>query len=443
MNITRENIDALNATVRIDIVKEDYEEKVEKKLREHRRTAVIKGFRPGHVPIGLIRKMYGTGVLVDEINNIVAKSLSDYIRDENLNILGDPIPAAEGNLFEPDKSDNFTLNFELGIAPEFEIAFTKDQQLTRYIIMPDAAMVADSIDNYARRHGEYVTAGLSEEKDMLKGSLAAADGTIINEDASLSVEVIKDEEIRKEFTGRGEGDTVSFDIRRAFPNDYEIAGLLKMQKDEVKDVNGTFTLTIREVSRFTPAENDQLLWDKIYGEGKVHSVAEFEARVTEEIEAYFEQEALLKLRTDARSLALEKIPFELPDEFLRKWLLRTNEQSAAEEIEKEYDHFREDLRWQLIKNDIAKENDLKISDEDMLEEAKAITRAQFAQYGLYQVTDEQLASFAAETLRREDDANRIAARILDTQVLDSIINSVKVDERSVTPEEFNQLSSAK
>ena len=439
MNVTRENIDALNATVRIDIAKADYEEKVDKKLREYRRTASIRGFRPGHVPIQLIRKMYGTTVLVDEINNIVSESLSDYIKNENLDILGDPLPKHEGHSFDPENSEEFSFTFELGLAPEFEVNLTKKQKLTRYLIEPDTKMVADYVDNYTRRYGQFITAEKSEEKDMLKGTVTSADGTVMNEEASLSVEMVKDEEIKKEFLGKSTGDTVTFDIRKAFPNDYEIAGLLKKQKDEVKDLGGDYTITVREVSRFTPAENDQELWDRVYGEGTVNSAAEFEAKVTDEIKEYFNRETEYKLRTDARDLVLEKTPFELPDDFLKRWLLKVNEKTTAEDIEKDFDHFRDDLRWQLIKNRVAKNNELKITEEEILDEAKVFTRAQFAQYGLHYATDEQITSFARDFLKKEEEARRIAEKVLDTRVLGIIIDTVKVDDKTVTPEEFNKL----
>jgi trigger factor len=439
MNVTRENIDALNATVRINIVKADYEEKVDRKLREYKRTATIRGFRPGHVPFQMIKKMYGTTVLVDEINTLVSQSLSDYIKTENLDILGDPIPKHEDHSFDPEKSEEFSFAFELGLAPEFELSLSKKMKLTRYLIEPDAKMIADYVGNYARRNGEFVKTDKSEEKDMLKGSISSADGSITNDDASLSVDLVKDETIKKEFIGKAEGDTITFDIRTAFPNDYEIAGLLRKQKDEVKEINGLFTITIKEVSRFMPAENDQELWNKVYGEGTVSSVEEFEAKVTEEIRQYFSRETEYKLRTDARDMLLQKVPFELPEEFLKRWLVRVNEKTTAEDIEKDWDHFRNDLRWQLLKNRVAKENELKITDEEILAEAKEFTRAQFTQYGLYYATDEQITSFAKDMLKKEEEARRIAEKVLDTRVLDIVIDAMKVDDKKVSAEEFNKL----
>ncbi len=439
MNITRENIDALNAHVIINIAKADYEEKLDKKLREYRRNASIKGFRPGHAPFPMIKKMYGTSILVDEINKLVSEGLSDYIKNEQLDILGEPMPKNDEHSFDPENSEEFTFTFELGLAPVFELSLTKKQKLTRYLIEPDAKMISDYVDNYARRNGEFIIVKEAEEKDMIKGAIASADGIITNDDATLSVDLVKDEAIKKEFIGKKAGDTVTFDIRTAFPNDNEIAGLLRMKKEEVSETAGTFTVTIREVSRFMPAENNQELWDKVYGEGTVTTAEEFEAKVTDEIRTYFNRETDFKLKTDARDAILEKTPFDLPDEFLKRWLVRANEKTTAEEIEKDYHHFRDDLRWQLIKNRIAKENEVKITDEEILAEAMAFTRAQFSQYGLYYATDEQITSFAREMLRKEDESRRIAEKVLDTRVLDIVIDKLKVEEKTVSIEEFNKL----
>jgi trigger factor len=439
MNITRENIDSLNATVRIDIIKTDYEEKVDKKLREYRRTASIKGFRPGHVPLPMIKKLYGPSVLVDEINKIVSENLSDFIKKENIDILGDPMPKNDSTSFDPESSEDFSFTFELGLAPEFDVNLTKKQKLTRYIIEPDAKMIADYVDNYARRHGHFISAEKSEEKDVLKGMVKSADGTITNEEATLSIDVVKDDRAKSDFLGKSAGDTVSFDIRTAFPNDYEIAGLLRKKKDEVSDVSGEFTITVSEVSRFVPADNDKDLWDKVYGEGTVNTAEEFEAKVTDEIREYFNRETEYKLRTDARNAVLQKTPFDLPDEFLKRWLVKVNEKTTAEDIEKDYDHFRDDLRWQLIKNKIAKTNEVRLTDDEILNEAKAFTRAQFSQYGLYYATDEQITSFAKDMLKKEDDSHRIAEKVLDTKVLDIVIEAMKVEDKTVSIEEFNKL----
>jgi len=439
MNITRENIDALNATIKISVAKADYEEKVEKTLRDYKRTAAIKGFRPGHVPYTMIKKMYGTAVIIDEINKLVSEKLTGYITDEHIDILGDPMPKSDGQNFDPENAEEFTFNFEIALAPVFENTLSKKQKLTRYMIEPDQKMIQDYKDNYCRRYGDFTIAEVSEEKDLLKGTLTSSDGSVFKDDASLSVDKVKDENIKKEFIGKKSGDKITFDMRTAFPDDYEVAALTGRQKEESKDIKGEFILVVSEVSRFVPATPGPELYEKIYGPDKVTTDEEFELKVIEEIKEYFNRETDYKLKTDARELALEKMSFDLPDEFLKRWLVKVNEKSTAEEIEKEYDHFRDDLRWQIIKNKIAKDNDVKIEEEEIVDEAKNFTRAQFQQYGLYYATDEQVTSFAKEMLKKEDDSRRIAEKVLDTKVLDLVIESVKTEDKSVTIEEFNKL----
>jgi trigger factor len=439
MNITRENIDALNATIKIAIAKADYEEKVEKTLKDYKKTAAIKGFRPGHVPYAMIKKLYGSAIMVDEINKLVSDNLSDYITNEHLEILGDPMPKREEQSFDPENNEEFTFSFEIGLAPEFENTLSKKNKLTRYEIDPDKKMIQDYKDNYCRRHGEFIVAEVSEDKDLLKGSITSSDESVSKDDSTLSIDLVKDENIKKEFVGKKNGDRIVFDIRAAFPNDYEIASLTGKQKEDAAGINGDFVFVVNEVSRFVPAAPGAELYEKIYGPDKINTEEEFEAKIVEEIKEYFSRETDYKLKTDARELALEKMPFELPDDFLKRWLVKVNDKTTAEEIEKEYDHFRDDLRWQLIKNKIAKENSVKIEDEEILNEAKDFTKAQFMQYGLYQVTDEQVTNFAKDMLKKEDDARRIAEKVIDTKVLNLIIDAVEINDKKVTIDEFNKL----
>lgn len=447
MNITKENIDDLNAVLKIQVEKPDYDQDVEKVLKDYRKKANIKGFRPGMVPIGLIRKMYGRAVIIDEINKAVTGKIHNYLADEKIEILGDPLPIAdETEEIDFDTQESFTFTFELGLAPSFEINLSKKNKVTRYEIIADDKMKNDYLENYTRRYGKFEQADLSEEKDLLKGKIEAldedgnpkADG-VNADDTTLGIDVVKDEEIKKLFIGKAAGDTIDFDLRKALPNDYEIAGLLKKQKDEIKDINGNFRFTVNEVSRFHPAEVNQELFDRIYGEGVVKSEEEFRTRIDEEIANNLKQETDYKLAADLKKSAMEKTEFGLPEAFLKKWLLRINENTTAEEIEKEFDSFRNDLKWQLIRNKIAKDNDVKISDEELQKEAENITRFQFHQYGLFYANDEQITNYAKETLKREEDAKRIADKILEEKVTAIMKEMVKIEDKSVTIEEFNKL----
>lgn len=447
MNITRENVDDLNAVLKVNIVKNDYEEKVEKVLRDYRKKANIKGFRPGMVPFGLIKKLYGKSVQLDEINKMVTENIQKYLTDEKIEILGDPLPFKDENeKIDFDTQEDFTFSFELGLAPEFDLKISKKNKVNLYEIKVDDKMKNDFIENYTRRFGEFRKADLSEEKDILKGRIDAIDnsgnlvpGGISAENTTLAIDIIKDESIKKEFIGKNENDTVDFDVKKAFPNENEVAGLLKRKKEEIVNISGSFRFTISEVTRFYAAEVGPDLFRKIYGEGVVNNEEEFMKKVEEEITASLRRESEFKIMQDLKKLAIEKTNFDLPDEFLKRWLLRINEKATQEQIEKEFDTFRHDLKWQIIKNKVAKDNGIKITGEELQKEAENVTRYQFQQYGLYYATDEQITNYAKETLKREDDAKRIADKILEDKVIGIVRELVKVENKNVTAEEFNKL----
>jgi len=447
MNITRENINDLNAVLKVQVEKNDYEEKVEKVLRDYRKKANVKGFRPGMVPIGLVKKMYGKAVRFDEINKLVSENIQKYLTDEKIEILGDPLPKNEENeIIDFDTQENFTFSFELGLTPAFDLKLSKKNKVTSYEISIDQKMKDDYAGNYARRYGQFGKTDESSENDMLKGKIEAVDengntepGGFSADDTSLAINIIKDEDIKNLFTGKVVNDTIDFDLRKALPNDSEIAGILKKQKDEVTGVEGKFRFTINEISRFYPAVIGKELFDRIYGEGVVSTEEEFMQKIESEIAQSLRLESDYKVAVDVKKLALEKTEFELPEDFLKRWLLNVNEKTDAEQIEKEFDNFRNDLRWQLIRNKLAKENEVKISEEELLKEAENITRNQFRQYGLFYATDEQITNYAKETLKREDDAKRIADKILEDKVIGLLKELVKIENKPVTIEEFNKL----
>jgi len=447
MNITKENIDDLNAVLKIKIEKNDYEDKVETVLKDYRKKATIKGFRPGMVPIGLIKKMYGKAVQLDEINKILTENIQKYITDEKLEILGDPLPKVdEQDKIDFDTQQDFTFSFELGLTPVFELKLSKKNKINQYNIIVDEKMRSQYLENYTRRYGELKKSEQIEEKDVVKGKIEAIDenGNVIPEglsieETSLGIDIIKDEKIKKEFIGKNIHDTIDFDLKKAFPNDTEIAGILHKKKEEVADLGANYRFTVNEISRFYPAELGKELFDKIFGEGVINSEEEFMKKIEEEIVANLKRESDFKLMMDIKNMTMEKTDFQLPEEFLKKWLLRVNEKSTAEQIEKEFDSFRKDLKWQLIRNKVARDNEVKISEEELQKEAENITRYQFQQYGLFYTTDEQIANYAKETLKRDEDAKRIADKMLDEKVILLIKELVKLEDKSVTTEEFNKL----
>jgi trigger factor len=447
MNITRENIDDLNAVLKVRIEKADYQVKVESVLRDYRKKANIKGFRPGMVPIGLIKKMYGNTVKIDEINKAVSENIHKYLTDEKIEILGDPMPKTDDQeRIDFENQDDFDFSFELGLAPDFDLNISKKDNAVFYEITIDDKMKNDFVSNYTRRYGEFKKADSTEDKDILKGKIEALDekgepaaGGLTADETTLAVDIIKDEEIRKIFIGKNENDTIDFDIRKAFPNDNEIAGLLKKKKEEVEGLEGNFRFSVREITRFHPAELNQELYNRIYGEGVVNSEEEFMKKIGEEISENLKRESEFKLMQDVKKLTIEKTDFQLPEDFLKRWLLKVNKDTSSEQIDQEFDSFRNDLKWQLIRNKVARKNELKITEEELQKEAENITRYQFRQYGLFYATDEQIANYAKETLKKEEDAKRIADKILEDKVLVLLKDVVEVGNKSVTVDEFNKL----
>src|ERR1035437_1052504 len=447
MNITKENIDDLNAVLRVKIEKTDYEDKVETVLKDYRKKAIIKGFRPGMVPIGLIKKMFGRAIEIDEINKVVTDNIQKYLADEKLEILGDPLPKAD----EQDKIDfgtqeDFTFTFELGLTPEVDLKLSKKNKVNQYEIIIDEKMRGEYLENYTRRYGELRKAEQTEEKDVIKGRIEAIDdnGIVIPEgpsveETSLGIDIIKDKKIKKEFIGKNISDSIDFDLKKAYPNDTEIAGILHKKKEEVTNLGANYRFTINDISRFHPAELGKELFNRIFGEGVVNSEEEFMKRIEDEITINLKRESDFKLRMDIKNIAMEKTDFQPPEEFLKKWLLRVNEKSTEEQIEKEFDSFRKDLKWQLIRNKVARDNEVKISEEELQKEAENITRYQFQQYGLFYATDEQITNYAKDTLKRDEDAKRIADKILEEKVILFMKEMVKLENKSVTIEEFNKL----
>ena len=445
MNITRENIDDLNAIIRVEIKREDFEEKVTSVLKDYKKKSNLRGFRPGNAPFGLIKKLYGDAVMAEEINKLVAESLSEYIKSENLEILGEPLPSVE-NTLDLEGNDSFEFAFEVGLTPAFDLKLTAKNKLPWYEIKIDDKLRKEFLENYTRRYGKYEEADSIEEDDLVKADIFQLDekGNIRDEglsalNSTMSIAVIKDKEIKKRITGSKRGDEIDFDIDIAYPNDQEKSGLLQIDKERAGEITGMFRTKIIAINRFSHAELNQELFDQVYGEGTISGEEEFMNKLEEEIRTNLNRESDYKLNLDARQLAIDKTEFNLPEEFLKKWLSKANPEISNEDIEKDFPRFIEDLRWQIIKNRIASDNEMKIEPEELMNEARNYTRAQFRQYGLYYAPDEQIDQFAGEMLKREEDYRKIAEQVLEVKVMTSIREMVKVDTKKVTSEEFNKI----
>ncbi|MBV5342457.1 trigger factor [bacterium] len=447
MNIVRKDIDQNNATLTLSIVKSDYAEKVEKMLRDYRKKANIPGFRPGMVPVGLIKKMYGKAVTAEEINKIVSEELYAYIRENKINMLGEPLPnETEQQPIDFDNSEDFEFIFDLGIAPEFEVELSKKDKVKAYSIAVSDEMINNQVSSYTSRYGKYVQEDSVEEKDMVKGEiLEMADGKVNEnglkiQDGVLTPSYIKDEAQKAKFVGAAKGDVIVFNPQTAFENEAEISSLLKISKDEAKNISADFQIKIEGITRYYDAEINQELFDKVYGEGVVTSEEEFRAKIKESILESLSGDSDYKFGQDAREMLVAKFDnLTFPDAFLKRWLLATNDNLTKETLEEDFPKMIADLKWQLIKDKLTKANDVKVEIEDVNAYARKIARAQFAQYGMVGMGDDILDNYAKDMLKKEETVKGIVERVSENKVFDIIKNNVKLDTKEVSIEEFNKM----
>ncbi|MCK4662770.1 MAG: trigger factor [Bacteroidales bacterium] len=447
MNITQEKIDELNACLKIKIEKEDYQEKVDNVLKDYRKKAKIDGFRHGMVPKGLIKKMYGTAILVEEINKLVSESISKFLIDEKLNILGEPLPnEKEQKPIDWDNQQEFELTFDLGLAPEFELNLTKRDKIPYYDIIVDDEFINSSIENHTKRYGTNTNVDITEDSDLIKGEIIQVnekdeivkDGIKV-EDALISLAVIKNEEIKKKFIGANIKQIITFNPKTAFENETEISSLLKISKDEAKNLNSDFQITISEILRFVPAEINQELFDKVYGKDVIKNEEEFKNKIEKDIKISLNKESDYRLIFDAKEKLIKKFKLNLPDEFLKRWLLVTNKELTEEKIDKEFEYFINDLQWQLIKNKIIKNNELNVTENEILEYARNATRMQLMQYGMMNIEDEMLNNYAQEILNKPEEKQKISESLYENKIIDYLKEKVKIDTKQITFKEFNKL----
>jgi len=448
MNITRENVNELNAVLKLELSKEDYEGRVNKVLKDYKKKANIPGFRPGKVPFGMINKMYGKPVLVEEINKLVSESLSKYLSEEKLNILGEPLPHEGDNKpINFDDDSEFEFKFDLGLAPEIDVKLSEKDKAPYYNIKVDDELIDKFADNLSQRFGEFIHVNEIEDKDVLSVKIVqlnendeVLEGGLFVEEARMATDVIKDEAIKKVILKAKKGDDLIIDLKKAYPLDTEIAALLKIKKDEAAEISGNFKISITEIQRFNKAEINQELFDKAYGEGTLKSIDEFRAKISEEAAEGLKRDSDYKFRIDVKESLLKKFNKDLPSEFLKRWLLAVNEgKFTLEDIEKDFDKFTDDLKWQLIKDKIARENKIEVTEEDLKSAAINNARMQFAQYGMNNVPVEHLEQFAQRTFENQEEMRRLHEGQIEEKVVGFLKETIKIDYKDITVEKFNKL----
>ncbi len=450
MDISRKDIDQNNAVITISVAKEDYAEKVEKALRDYRKKANMPGFRPGMVPIGLIKKMYGKAVKAEEINNVVSDKLVQYIEENNLPILGQPLPSeTEQPEIDFDTQESFDFHFDVGLAPEFEVEVDEKDKVPFYEIAVSDEMIDNQIKSYTSRFGKYEQVDVVEEKDMVKGLLVELENGEVKEsgisveDAVLTPAYMKDEEQKNLFVGKGKGDKVTFNPVKAFENETEISSLLKIKKEEISGLTSDFQMEISGITRYQDGEINQELFDKVYGEGAVSSEEEFKTKIVDNIKEQLAADSEYKFNIDAREMVLNKFKdLQFPEAFLKRWLLDTNNDMTAEKVEEDYPKMVEDLIWHLAKDKIAKANEIKIELPDIEEYAKKVAKAQFAQYGMVGMGDDIIENYAKDMMKKEETVRNFIDRAAEEKVLAVLREKVKLDKKEISMEDFNKLFEA-
>jgi trigger factor len=443
MNITRENIDSLNGIIRVSIEKADYAANVEQSLADYRKKVNMPGFRPGKVPQGLVKKMYGKAALAEEVNKVLSEGLSKFIFDEKLDILGEPIPNEDlQKSIDWDNDADFEFVFDIGFAPEVKLTFDKKTKLTYYKIKVSDDMIDKQIESYAARFGANQPVDVVEKESTVRGNISQVDAEngLSAEMALISIGIIKDEEIQNSFIGKKIGDEVIFDIKKAYPNDTEIAYLLGIDKKDAAAVEGNFNIEIKEINKFVPAELNEEHYKKILGENTdVDNAETFRLHVADELSAYYNPTADYKFAVDTRDILVKKVKMDFPEAFLKRWLLATNKELTAEQIDADFEPFLEDLRWQVIKENVVKENELSVSEDDVLGLAKEVAASQFRQYGMFDLPEEHLEGFAKQMLEKKDDRNRLYNKKMEDKIMEVFKSKIPVEVKEVTSEEFEKM----
>jgi len=446
MNITQEKIDNLNSVLTVKIEPKDYQERVEKSIKTQAKKAKLPGFRPGMVPPAHIKRMYGKSILVDEINNLLSDTLNNYISENKLEVLGQPLPKVdETKEFKWDFTDEFEFNYELGLAPEFNVTFSADDKLTEYVIKIDEQTLADRIKNLRRSYGKMTNPDVSAADDVLYAELKqlSADGSVfeggIANTASIRLDLITDKDIQQSLIGLKKEDVVEFDIKKGLNDDAQVARLLNISEEDAAELQSKFQLTVKNVNRLEESDLNQEFFDKIFGPDEVKTEEEFKARVTQELESMVAQNAEQKLQFDLQQFGQEKIQLVLPDEFLKRWLRATNENLSDEEIEKGYDDFARNLKWTLIENKILKENNIEIKYEDVFATAKSRLDAQFRMYSPQPLEEEQLGQYTVQFLQNKENANRIFEEVKGLKVFDYLKTVVTLEKKEIEYNKFLEL----
>ena len=449
MKISFENPDKVNGLLTITVEEADYQASVEKTLKDYRKKANYPGFRPGMVPMGLIKKQYGASAKMDAINKLIGEQIYKYMQDNKIQMLGEPLPSEKQEAQDLEKPAPYTFAFDIAVAPEFKIELNGHNKIDHYTIIVDDALIDRQVEMFTSRNGTYEKAESYEDNDMLKGDLRELDEKgntkedgITVEAASILPNYIKDEAQKALFNGAKLGDIITLNVSKAFESEAEIASLLKVERDRVRDIKSDFSYQITDIQRYKKHPVDQELFDSLFGKDTVKSEKEFREKIAEGLKEQLAVDADYKFILDVRAYCEKKVgKLEFPDALLKRIMLNNNKDKGEEFVEKNYEQSIKELTWHLIKEQLVADNQIKVNDEDVLNAAKETARVQFAQYGMNNVPDEYVENYAKEILKKRENVDGLVDRAVDIKLTDALKKVVKLNEKENSLDDFNKMMS--
>ena len=445
MNISFEAPDKINGLMTITLETADYQPEVDKTLKDYRKRANIPGFRPGQAPMGMIKRQFGPSVKVEAVNKLLGEKLYEYVRENKIQMLGEPLPSDKQEQLDFESDQPLTFKFDIAVAPEFEAKLSGKDKVPYYNITVDDKLIDQQVEMYQNRSGQYekVEQYDSEERDMLKGDLreVGKEGGIELSDVVLMPQYIKVDDQKKLFDACKLGDIITWNPRKAYSdNDAEVSAMLKIQKEEVKDHEGDFTFQVTEISRYVKHEVNQELFDQVFGDGNVKDEKEFRQKIADQISQQFKTDSDYKFLQDVRAHVEKKVgKLEFPEALLKRVMMNNNKDKGADFVEKNFEASIKELGWHLMKEQLVAAQDIKVDDADLKNVAKEAARMQFAQYGMSNVPDEYLENYAAEMLKKRENVDGLVDRAVDVKLTAALKNVVKLDEKDITMEDFQKL----
>ncbi len=434
MNITRENIDALNAVVKVDIAKEDYSDKVEKILLDYRKTANIPGFRKGHVPMTMVKKQYGKAVLVDEVNKLLQGALNKYMTEEKLDVLGSPLPKSQDDL--DWDADTFSFEFELGLAPKFEVDLKGNDPITQYTIVADDKMIDGQVEHIQKQYGKMISEDAVTEDSEITGVFVNEEKEINNK-ATFTLDKIESKTAEKSLIGAKAGDVVSLKTKDLFKDDHDLMSFLKVAHDDAHELDVEVSFTIEEVNKRELAELDQELFDKLFGKDVVSSVTDLKTKIKEDSEKQFAQQGDQKFLNDVTEYLVEHTKFDLPATFLQKWMQTAGEDELdADQAKEEYENSEKSMRYQLIEGKLIEKYKLQVVFDDLKAFAKDMIKVQMAQFGQMDPQDKELEDIAARILSNRDEVKRLSEQLMSQKLLELYKTETNLKVKEISYDDF-------